>query len=145
WRPCIENDDFPGSQTLQELVHFYRLGFAAIAKVLADETFQVGELVLGDDADGSGQLEHGRIGQSIEDEQAFLATLYQGCLPKGLEMLRRIREREIQLRRKRVDRPFSLRQELEHLKAARAGEGLADARELRVEAVLECPTSICDH
>jgi hypothetical protein len=38
---------------------------------------------------------------------------------------------------KRVDRSFPLREELEQLEPMRVADGLPDARELRVEAILE--------
>ena len=56
-RPGIQNDHLIRSRAFQELVHFHEFGIGAIAKVLTDETFQVGELVFCNDAKSFGQVE----------------------------------------------------------------------------------------
>jgi len=51
-RPRIENDDLVRSRALQYLVHVHELSMGAIAEMLADEAFQIGELMFGDGPDG---------------------------------------------------------------------------------------------
>jgi hypothetical protein len=113
--------------------------------MLADETFQVGELTFGDGSDRFGQVEDGRIRQAIENEQAFLAAVDQGRLSKRLQMLRRVGEGQAHLGRKGINCSLPLGQELENLQTTRTREGLADAGKLTVQAVLELPVPILDN
>src|SRR5437660_12398791 len=71
------------------------------------------------------------------DEEALLAALDQASLAQRLQMLRGVGQREPDLVGERLDAALALGEQLEQLEPVRAGQGLPDAGELSVEAVLE--------
>ena len=83
------------------------------------------------------QLEDLGAGQPVEHEQAVLSAVDQRRLPERLQVLRGVGEREADFGRERVHRALALGEQLEHFQPVGAGERLADAGELAVEAVLE--------
>jgi hypothetical protein len=60
--PCVEHDDIPRSRSLEEFVHLHEPGVGPLREMLANKTFQIGELVFGDRSDGPGQSEDAGIG-----------------------------------------------------------------------------------
>ena len=99
-RPGIQNDHLVRSRAFQKLVHFHEFSIGAIAEMLTDETFQVGELMFGDGSDRFGQVEDCRIRETVEHEQAIFTAIDQSRLAENLEMLRRVGEGQTQLGRK---------------------------------------------
>ena len=70
-------------------------------------------------------------------EEAILAAVDQGRLAKRLKVLRRIGDGQPHLGGQRIDRALALREQLEHLEPMRIRQGLADAGEQTIEAILE--------
>ena len=69
--------------------------------------------------------------------QPVFPTVDERRLPKRLEVLRCVGERQADLARERLDGAFSLGEQLQELEAVRARERLPDAGELRVQPILE--------
>lgn len=112
---------------------------------VADEPVQVREPVFSKRADGTADVVHRRVRKSIVDEEALFAAFHEGSLSQGLEMLRRVGERQSGFDRERVDGPFPLGQELEHLEPVWAREDLSDAGELSVQPILELAVGVGGH
>ena len=85
----------------------------------------------------AGKREERRVGKPVVDVEAPLAALDETGLAQPLKVLRCVGDGEPDLAGQRLDGPIPLRQEFEKLEPMRAGERLADAGELAVEAVLE--------
>ena len=143
--PGVEHDHIVRSSAFQELVDLHRLGVRAIAEMLTDQPFQVCESMLGDSANRRTQIEDSRVREAIRDEQAFLPTLDQGSLAKGLEMLGGIGEGQSDLGRQGIDGAFPLGQQLQHLEPAGTRKRLADSGELPVQAVFEFAVAVAGH
>ncbi len=122
---------------MDQLVHPDRLRVGAVAEVIAHQALQLGEPSLGDAAQGLAQLEDRRVREAVVHVQALLAALDEPAFAQRLQMLRGIGQRKPDLVGERFDRPLALGEQLEKLEAVRAGEGLPDAGELSVQAVLE--------
>src|SRR5439155_15147140 len=122
---------------LDKLVHPHRLCAAAVAEVIAHQPLQLGEPALGHAAQRPAQLEDRRVGEPIADKEALLAALDQPSLAQRLQMLRGIGQRDPDLVGERLGAALALGEQLEQLEPVRAGQGLPDAGELSVEAVLE--------
>ncbi len=114
-----------------------RRGIRAVAEMFPDKAIKLGEPTFGDDADGMGEFEDRRVRKPVVDEEALLSALDQAGFPKREQVLRGVGERQACLPGERIDGTLALRQQLEELEAVRAGEALADAGELSVEAVFE--------
>ena len=71
------------------------------------------------------------------DMQAVFPTVDERRLPKRLEMLRCIGERQANLAREGLDGTLSLGQQLQEFEPVRARERLPDAGELPVQLILE--------
>src|ERR1700693_4379636 len=69
--------------------------------------------------------------------EPLLAALHQPRLAESLEVLGSVCHRQGAVAGKRVDRTFTLGQQLEELESMRAHERLSDSGELAVEPVLE--------
>lgn len=133
----IDDDHALRTCQLQQLVHRYRLGIAAIAEVLQHDPLEIRQASLGNRANDLGQLEDIGVGQPVADEQAVLPAVDERRVFERLQVLRRVGERQLHFRGQRLHRTFPLRQQLQDFEAVRIGEGLAEAGELPVEAVLE--------
>jgi hypothetical protein len=141
-RACVENHDVIRPGLLKELVHPHWRRVRTVTEVLVHEAFKVCEPSLSHTADGDAQFEYCGLGEPVQHEEAVFAALDQGCLTQGLEVLRRVRERQACLEREGIDPSFALRQELQDLESMRAAEGLPDPSVLRVHAILEMPVSV---
>ena len=75
--------------------------------------------------------------------QAVFPTVDERRLPKRLEMLRCVGERQADLAREGLDRALSLGQQFQKLEAVRARERFTDTGELPVQPVLELPVAMC--
>jgi len=143
-RPGIENHDLLRAGALQEFAHWHGLR-GAVPEVLVHQPVEVSEAPLGHRSNDLRQLEHVGIGKPVVHEQAVLPALNESGLPERLQVLRRVRQGKTDFRRERIHRPLSLRQEIQHLEAVRAGQRLAQPGELAVEAVLELPLRVDHH
>ena len=133
----VEDDDVPGAGAMKKVAHLDRFRLRSVAKMLCNQPLQIRESSLGDHTNGSTQLEHPRISETVVDVETVFARIDQRGPPQGLQVLRRVGERESDFRGQRLDGSLALSQELEHLDPVRAANRLSDPGELRVQAILE--------
>jgi hypothetical protein len=142
--PRIQDDDVGGPSPLEQFRHRYGLA-RAIAEVISHEPIEFGESALGYRSQRPVKIANGGIGETVVDELALLAAFDKRRLPECLEMLRNVRDGRTNLPGERINSPLALPEEFEQFEPARAAEGLADARELRIQAVFKVAVRVARH
>ena len=132
-RTDVDERDLTGADTPHELVVANRLKRAAVLQVLARDVLDFCKPGLSQASQGEKELAHSWVRQSIRHVQAGLLSFDQARVSEYLQMVRGRGDAVASLAGERFDRPGSLGQEIEELEAARAGRGLANARELFVD------------
>jgi hypothetical protein len=133
----IQQNDLAAAQQLRQFVWCDRLEAVTLPKEVADNAVHLGEMLLGGVAQGQNQADDLGPRQPVVDEKTFPSGQHELRLPQLLEMPRRVGDGKAGLRGERFNRPLALGEDLQDLEAMRARYRLADARELRIQPVLE--------
>ena len=136
-RTDVDERDLAGPDTPHEFVVAHRLQRAALLQVLARDVLDFRQPGLRQASQGEKELADVWVRQPIRHVQAGLLGLDQTRASEHLQMVRGRRDALAGLVGERFDGPRPLRQEVEELEPARAGRGLADARDLFVDCGLQ--------
>ena len=100
--------------------------------MLVHQSFEFSQTSFGHRSNDFRQVEHLWVRKPVVHEQSVLPTLNEGGLSERLQVLGRVRHRDTELGRQRIDGPLTLRQQLEHLETMRIGQGFPEPGELAV-------------
>jgi len=114
-----------------------RLERVMVVQEESGHLLDLGEARVAEGLKGPQESLHLHIGQPVEDVRALLARLDQPGLAQHAQMGARVLDGGVRVPGEALDRLLSLTEEIEEFDALGAGEGVADAGELRVQGVLE--------
>ena len=129
-RADVEHGDDSVPQPAHQLGPRDRLERVAICKVAAHDPLDLGRLCLGDAPQRRDEIQHGIVGQPIEDELAVTPRRDQPAAPHVLQVLRGVGHGQLQPVGQHLDAALALRQLLQKLKAMGMSRGLCHGREL---------------
>lgn len=124
-RPDVEHGDDTILEPAQKLGARHRLQRIAIGEVAAHDPFDLGRLRLGDTPQSRGQVQHGIVGQTVEDELAVTPRGNQPAAPHVPPVLRRVCDGQLQPVGQHLDAALALRQLLQQLEAMGVAAALA--------------------
>jgi hypothetical protein len=113
--------------------------------VVTHKPIEFSQLMFGHCPNRATDVIYGGVRKAIVHEDPVLPGLDQSRLPQGLQVLRGVGQGQPDFLRERIDGALTLGQQFQNLQAVGAGEGLANASELTVEAVLEHTVRIGCH
>ena len=136
-RPDVDEHDLALVDLRLQIVARHLLVAGAFDREVPLELRDLREAALGDGPQREPELEHVVAGEPVADLRALALRLDEVGVAQDLEVLRDAGDGHVGLGGQRLDVARRLREEVEQLEAAVAGQRVADPGEEGVEALLE--------
>src|SRR5712691_6205842 len=118
-RPDIEDGHRARARHFQKRFARNRLEAVTIIEIAADHPIHLGNVLLGNPAQRRQEIEHGLVGERVEDELALAPSDHDPHAPHLLQVLRRVGDRQAGSLRQDLDVPLALSQLLQELEPMR--------------------------
>lgn len=137
----IEHEKLAPTERRRECGASKLLTVNSVRRELSDDLRDLAQLTLGNGPQCQPEPEHALVRQSVDNAGSLPLCFDEPCRAQGLQVLRGVGDRDLELGRKRIDVAWRLGKQVEEFQPLTAPERSPHARELLVQPLFE--DSVC--